>query len=145
MLRLSSKTRYAVRAVFDVAFHAPAPSQAREVADRQRIPLRFLEQILSDLKRAGILSSKRGPRGGFVLARPPANVTLGDVVRAVEGPIAGVAPRRPRGELREVPEQFLFEVSRSVERCFDDVTILDLCSSEEALAQRRTPAGAYVI
>ncbi len=145
MLKLSSKCRYAVRAVFDVAFHAPAPALVRDIAERQRIPLRFLEQIFGDLKRAGIVSSKRGPRGGFVLAKAPEQVRLGDVVRAVEGPISTAPPKRARGELREVPELFLWDLTRSVERCFDEVTIGDLCASDGARALQRPPGGTYVI
>src|SRR4029078_11126671 len=85
-MRLSTKTRYGVRAVFDIAHHA-APdgtaAQAKEVAKRQRIPLRYLEQIFQDLKKAGLVESKRGPRGGYTLRRDPADIRLGDIVRAL--------------------------------------------------------------
>lgn len=80
MLELSNRGRYAVQALFDLAFFAGSknqtndgvvPAQVRDVAGRQRIPLRFLEQILQELKRAEVVKSKRGPRGGFRLARSP--------------------------------------------------------------------------
>lgn len=149
MLRLSNRGRYAVRAVFDLAFHAAAeaPLQVRDIAGRQRIPLRFLEQIFQELRRAGLVESKRGPRGGFRLARSPADVRLGDVLRAVEGPVA-LAPqatgrRRERHvtEMRDVADAFLADVGRSVERCFDDVTLRDLCARGEELGLRAGPAG----
>jgi Rrf2 family iron-sulfur cluster assembly transcriptional regulator len=149
MLRLSNRGRYAVQAVFDLAFHTSAstargsrqrPAHVRDVAHRQHIPLRFLEQILQELKRAGLVESKRGPHGGFRLARAPADVRLGDVLRAVEGPVALAppAPARRRTEkhaptvaLRDIADAF-----RSVERCFDDVTLSDLCARGEELGLR---------
>ena len=90
-MRLSTKTRYGVRAVFDIAYHsrdlAGETAQAKDIARRGDIPLRYLEQIFQDLKRAGLVESKRGPRGGYFLKRNPADITLGDVVRALQGPI----------------------------------------------------------
>ena len=87
-MKLSNKSRYGVQAVFDIAFHAEGrAAQIKEIADRQSIPPRFLEQIFQDLKRAGLVASRRGPRGGYQLARPPSEIRLGDIVRALEGPI----------------------------------------------------------
>ena len=92
MLKVSNKGRYAVRALFDLAFHASdQPAQLRDIAARQRIPLRFLEQIFQDLKRARLVDSKRGPRGGYQLARSPDRICVGDVLRALDGPIALIA------------------------------------------------------
>jgi Rrf2 family protein len=144
VLRLSNRSRYAVRALYDLAHLArgrdDAPAQVRDVAARQRIPVRFLEQIFQELKRAGLVESKRGPRGGFRLAHAPEDVRLGDVLRAVEGPVA-LAPqpstrRRDRhhvADMREVTDAFLADIGRSVERCFDDVTLRDLCARGEEL------------
>ncbi len=85
-MRLSSRTRYGTRALFDLAYHAGGgPACVRDIAARQDIPARFLEQVLSDLRRAGLVESRRGARGGYVLARGPSEVTLGEVVRAIEG------------------------------------------------------------
>lgn len=143
MLRLSNRARYAVRALYDLAFSVSGgdlPAQVRDVSRRQRIPLRFLEQIFQELKRAGLVESKRGPRGGFRLARAPDDVRLGDVLRAVEGPVelAPHAPSRRRdrhhvADMREVADAFLADIGRSVERCFDDVTLRDLCARGEEL------------
>ncbi len=155
MLRLSNRARYAVRALYDLAFgdqEVPGQvrpvRQVREVAGRQRIPLRFLEQIFQELKRAGLVESKRGPRGGFRLARSPDDVRLGDVLRAVDGPVslAPQAPIRRRdrhhiADMREVADAFLADVGRSVERCFDDVTLRDLCARGEALGLRPDSAS----
>ncbi|MCW5837509.1 MAG: Rrf2 family transcriptional regulator [Labilithrix sp.] len=157
MLRLSNRGRYALKAVFDLAVHGDAPVQVRDVATRQRIPLRFLEQIFQLLKRGGLVESKRGPRGGFTLAREPDEVKLGDVLRAVEGPVVltgSPAGRRVRrgaaeeGEPRDVTEAVLADLSRSVEQCFDGITVQDLCARGEraAIARRARAASApYVI
>lgn len=142
MLRLSSRGRYAVRAVFDLAQNGGAPAQVRDIAERQRIPLRFLEQIFQTLKRAGLVASKRGPRGGFTLARRADEVRLGDVLRAVEGPVVLVAP--PKSP-HDVPDAALADLSRSVEHCFDGVTFEDLVSRSERAALAKRPGAPYVI
>lgn len=87
-MKLSNKGRYGVRAIFDIAFHNHGKAtQIKDIAERQAIPPRFLEQIFQDLKRAGLVSSKRGPRGGYQLALSPAEIRIGDIIRALEGPI----------------------------------------------------------
>src|SRR5947207_5130678 len=87
-MRVTTRTRYAIRALYHLAFHrAGEAAQAKEIADAQKIPLRFLEQILQDLRRAGLVETRRGPRGGYALARPPAEISLADVLRAVRGPL----------------------------------------------------------
>ena len=89
-MRLATKTRYGVRAVFDIAYHAQGRPgvavQAKDIAYRENIPPRYLEQIFQDLRRAGLVESKRGPRGGYILKREPASITLADVVSALQGP-----------------------------------------------------------
>lgn len=147
MLRLSNRGRYAVRAVFDLAQNGGAPAQVRDIAERQRIPLRFLEQIFQTLKRAGLVESKRGPRGGFTLARRADEVRLGDVLRAVEGPVVLGAPPKQKAHpgAHDVPDAALADLSRSVEQCFDGVTFQDLVSRGERLALARKPHAPYVI
>ena len=104
-LRVTTRTRYAIRALYHLAFHRSGQAtQAKEIAEVQKIPLRFLEQILQDLRRAGLIEARRGPRGGYALARPPAEISMADVLRAVRGPLEellgveesadGDAPRR---------------------------------------------------
>ena len=85
-MRLTSKTQYGVRALYDLAFHGRGQAtQAKEIAARQSIPPRYLEQILQDLKRAGIVEAKRGPRGGYALSRAAADIRLGEILRALRG------------------------------------------------------------
>jgi Rrf2 family iron-sulfur cluster assembly transcriptional regulator len=167
MLKVSNKGRYAVRALFDLAFHRDErPAQLRDIAERQRIPLRFLEQIFQDLKRARLVDSKRGPRGGYQLARPAGEIRVGDALRALEGPIALVAEsspsepsrsasrartsakRAPEADWRQVTDAVFSDLARDVERCFDAVTLEDLCARGEAMGLRRRArplVAAYVI
>jgi Rrf2 family protein len=150
-VKLSNKGRYAVRALFDIAFHNDGgPTQVRDIAERQAIPPRFLEQIFQDLKRAGIVGSKRGPQGGYSLARRPVDIRLGDVVRALEGPIAlgdrESGPRRPQpsGDSRRVTESIFRDLSSRVESCFDAISIADVCERAEQLGLRRPGAQRHV-
>jgi len=86
---------YALRAVAEIAAAAPERVKAERIAKRQRIPLKFVENILVTLKHAGIVSAMRGASGGYWLARPAQDITLADVIRAVEGPLANVRGTRP--------------------------------------------------
>jgi Rrf2 family protein len=150
-VKLSNKGRYAVRALFDIAFYNEGrPTQVKDIAERQSIPPRFLEQIFQDLKRSGIVGSKRGPQGGYSLARRPAEIRLGDVVRALEGPImlgereAGARRLQPISDTRRVTEAVFRDLSSRVEACFDGVTIADVCSRAEELGLRRPGSQRYV-
>src|SRR3954470_12722051 len=100
-MKLSTKTRYGVRAVFDIAYHnQERPTQARDIARRQEVPLRYLEQIFQELRRANLVEAKRGPKGGYSLARQPQEITLGDVLRAVQGPIELLADEEQAEQTR---------------------------------------------
>ncbi len=88
-MKLSTKGKYGVRAIFEIARnYGKGPLAMKAIAERQRISLSYLEQILHRLGKTGIIESVRGPHGGYELARRPADLTIGDVVRALEGPIA---------------------------------------------------------
>lgn len=85
-MKLSSKTMYALRALFDITFHSHGKATKIDaIAARENVPPRFLEQIFQDLKAAQIVGSKRGPNGGYFLLRSPETITIGQVVRAMEG------------------------------------------------------------
>jgi Rrf2 family protein len=88
-MKLSTKSKYGVRAVYEIArHHAKGPITIKEIADRQGISLSYLEQILHKLGKAGLVESVRGPAGGYLLAGKPAELTIGDIIRILEGPIA---------------------------------------------------------
>lgn len=149
-MKLSNKGRYGVRALFDIAFHNDGrPTQIREIAERELIPARFLEQIFQDLKKAGILGSKRGPRGGYHLARPPAEIRIGDVIRALEGATLVVTSDDDLKDGRVDATAAVFrDLAASIERCFDAVTIADVCARGQELGllrKGRPERATYVI
>src|SRR5881227_2988556 len=89
-MRVSAKADYALRAVIEVAGAGDGPVKGERIAQAQEIPLKFLENILAELRHAGLVRSQRGVEGGYWLARPPGEISVADVIRAVEGPIANV-------------------------------------------------------
>lgn len=92
MMEVSQKTRYALRAMFELAKqYGQGPVRISDIAQRQAIPPRFLEGILNQLRQAGLLRSVRGARGGYELADDPGSVSVGDMIRVIEGPIAPTA------------------------------------------------------
>ncbi len=99
-MRATQQLKYAIYGIFDLAYHgSDRPIRIQEIGARQEIPARYLEQIFQKLRRAGLVVSKRGPGGGYLLARPPDEISLADVVMAVQGglltqPGAGTAPAR---------------------------------------------------
>ena len=94
-MRVSAKADYAVRAAVELAAAGKGPVKGEAIADAQDIPLRFLENILGELRHAGLVQSQRGSEGGYWLAREPGEVKIADVIRAVEGPLASVRSERP--------------------------------------------------
>jgi Rrf2 family protein len=107
-VRITAKVDYAVRAGAELAAHAAVhgakvPIKGDAVATAQSIPVRFLESILAELRRSGIVGSQRGSDGGYWLARPAAEVSVADVIRAVEGPLADVHGTPPEEVLYEGP------------------------------------------
>lgn len=148
-MKLSNKARYGVRAMFDIAYHNDgSPTQIRTIAERQAIPPRFLEQIFQDLKRAGLVTAKRGPKGGYALALEPDEVRVGDIIRAVEGPLVLTSSdaHRPGGDAtsRRITEEAFADLGREIESCLDAVTLADLCARGEAEGVRRKPPRRYV-
>jgi Rrf2 family protein len=145
-MKLSNKSRYGLQAVFDLAYHNEGrAAQIKDICERQGIPSRFLEQVFQDLKRAGLVRSKRGPRGGYELAKAPREVRLGDVIRAIEGPIAlGASESRARATSQEVLRDVLGTVSRKVEACLDEVTLAELCVQADRAGVSRSPGLRYV-
>jgi Rrf2 family protein len=159
-MRLTSKTAYGVQALYDMAFHGGGrPVQAREVSERQRIPLRYLEQILQELRRAGLVEGKRGPGGGYALSRKPEEVRLGEVVTALDGPIeslvsfedAGNGEARGRSRRRtrkpdgtEVVAGMWRELAVQLSGMLAGITLQDLVARAEALGVARATAGSQM-
>jgi Rrf2 family protein len=94
-MHVSAKADYAVRAAIELAAAADGPVKGERIAEAQQIPIKFLENILSDLRHAGYVQSQRGAEGGYWLAAPADTITLADIIRAVDGPLANVRGARP--------------------------------------------------
>jgi Rrf2 family iron-sulfur cluster assembly transcriptional regulator len=131
VIRLSKKMLFAIEAVLDIAYNASTlPVQSSEITRRQGIPRRYLEQVLQQFVRSGILSGTRGPRGGYRLARERRRITLGEIIRVIremenaDDPIADPAG----AELgRKVVRPLWQELQESVMKQLDGITIEDLC------------------
>jgi Rrf2 family protein len=94
-VRISAKADYAVRAALELAAADSPPVKGERLADAQSIPLKFLENILGDLRQSGLVVSQRGPDGGYRLERPAEEISVADIIRAVDGPLASVRGERP--------------------------------------------------
>ncbi|MEV5414368.1 Rrf2 family transcriptional regulator [Thermopolyspora sp. NPDC052614] len=94
-MRLSARVDYALRAAAELAAAGSGPTTVGELAKGQEMPPKYLENILLQMRRAGLVRGQRGPEGGYVLARPASQITLADVIRAVDGPLANVRGERP--------------------------------------------------
>jgi len=131
MLRLSKKLLFAIEAVLDIAYNAGSlPVQSGEITRRQGIPRRYLEQVLQQLVRAGVLAGVRGPRGGYRLARERRRISLGEIVRVVRSLDGGDDPLEDEAgaELgRRVVRPLWMELQDEVMKRLDEITIEDLC------------------
>jgi Rrf2 family protein len=134
-VRVSAKTDYAIRAALELAA-APdeKPVKGERIATAQAIPLRFLENILMQLRHAGLVDSRRGADGGYRLARPAAEVTLADVIRAIDGPLAGVSGTRPESlafeGTAEPMRDVWIAVRASLRGVLERVTLADVVAGE---------------
>jgi len=135
-MRLSTKSRYGLRALFDMAYHAGTlPAQIKDISRRQNISPRYLEQIFQDLKKAGLLKSRRGPQGGYILARKPHEISVMDIIHATEGEMAlvdcvksGSARGKPCDfDNQCITQQVWAEASRKLNEYLGTVTLKDLC------------------
>jgi Rrf2 family protein len=129
MLKLSRKTLLALEAVIDIAFNArPEPVQAKEITARQGVPQRYLEQVMQQLVRAGILKGVRGPRGGYRLARERRRISVGDVVRVAESIEDDEEKHVPRSDLgQRIVAPFVVSLQDELMKRLDSVSIEDLC------------------
>jgi Rrf2 family protein len=129
-MRISQKAEYAVRAVLDLALFAPANSGVRsaDVARRTGVPEKFLDAIMLDMRKKGLVSSKRGPDGGHWLARDPSRLTVGAILEAIDGPLfVPVEDARRGASAADVSLRALWgKVATSVHAVVDAVTIEDL-------------------
>lgn len=133
-MRVTAKVDYAVRALVELAAAGGATVKGDRIADAQQIPVKFLENILAELRRAGIVGSQRGADGGYRLQRQPAEVSVADVIRAVEGPLAdvrGIPPEslEPPGAAAPVQEVWL-AARAALRSVLEVVTIADIANDD---------------
>jgi Rrf2 family protein len=134
-VRISAKADYAVRVAAELAAAPPKqPVKGEHLATAQAIPLKFLENILGSLRTAGIVASKRGAEGGYLLAQKPADVTVADVIRAVDGPLGAVRGEPPEDLTYPGPAKRVVDVwiaaRASLRTVLEHVTLADLASGK---------------
>ena len=151
-MRISAKADYAVRAALELsASPDQAPVKGTVLAEAQRIPLQFLEQIMLELKRAGLVATKRGARGGYWLARPADEVTVADVIRAVEGPLANIHDLSPEETSYPGPAERLRDVwiavRANLRAVLEEVTLAQLVRGElpESVAELIDRPEAWIV
>ena len=137
-VRLSLQVQYAVCGAFDLAYNGHGePVQVRVISARQGVPTRYLEQIFVRLRRAGLVLSKRGPGGGYTLARPAASISLRELVEAVEGPLADTLvtnDEAPAAARSRRPEFLWPDLAGHLAETLEQTSLEDLC--REALRRQ---------
>jgi len=149
-MRVSAKGDYATRAMQELAMHYNrGPLLIEAIAERQQIPVRYLEQLLLILKRAGFLESKRGVKGGYYLAKPPAQITLGQIVRLMDGSPAPIFCVDPASHDKCPVESICGfqsiwdEVHHAISNIIDKTTLEDIC--HRAMVKIAPKATSYRI
>lgn len=133
-MHITAKADYAVRTLLELAAAGGAPGKAEALAGAQNIPHKFLESVLSDLRRADLVRSRRGPDGGYWLARPASEISVADVIRAVEGPLASVRGQRPEDVDYPGPAKPLqlvwLAVRANMRAVLEEVSLADIVADE---------------
>jgi Rrf2 family protein len=129
-VEISAKTDYAVRALLELAARAPNLVKIEVIIGEQQLPRKFVEAILGELRRAGLVRSQRGAEGGYALARPAGEITLGQVIRAVDGPLAEVRGLRPHettytGVAEHLPQVWV-AVRAALRKVLDETSLQQL-------------------
>ena len=133
-MHVTARTDYALRALLTLAATSTGSATGQVLAEQQHLPQKFLEAILGDLRRAGLIRTRRGPDGGYTLTRPAAEVTVGEVVRAVDGPLAVVRGERPEHAVYEGAAEHLqtlwVALRAAVRAVLDEVTLAQLLAGD---------------
>ena len=148
-MRLTTKSRYGLRALFDIAYNCGnLPAQIQDISRRQEISPRYLEQIFQSLKRAGILTSKRGPQGGYCLARKPDEITVLEILNATEQDVmlvdcGGATPKKKKRtadcpfEGNCVTQTVWAEANTLLNGLFSGITLQELCERGQAMGIKK--------
>ncbi len=147
-MKISTKGHYGVQAMFDLAQHyGKGPVSLKSVAERQDLSEHYLEQLIAGLRKAGLVKSVRGAQGGYILARDPADIKVGDIIRVLEGPIVPVecvGAAEPEQCLKAefcVTRNIWEKVRNSIEDVLDSITLADMCRDAE---QARMNKNSYL-
>ena len=143
-MRLSLQVQYAICGAFDLAYNGHGgPVQVRVISKRQEVPNRYLEQIFRRLRQAGIVTSKRGPGGGYTLARAAASISLREIVEAVEGPLAATLQMEPGTRTKSYRPEFVWlGLAQELGVTLEHTTLATLCQRAEAAGVPRWDSDA---
>ena len=148
-MKLTTRSRYGTRMILDMALHGQnGPVRIKDIAARQGVSVKYLEKLVRDLKEAGFVRSRRGPRGGHELDKPLAAISVGDIVRALEGDLslvecgdeAGPCPRQADCLTRGV----WMEAARAMHEKLDSITLADLVAGNKGCALGANPEPAAI-
>lgn len=147
MLRLSTKGQYGVRAMYEIAkAGCVGPVTIRQISERQDVSVSYLEQILNTLRRSGIIQSVKGPGGGYVLSRSPEGISIGEILRELEGPVAITSCLDPaEGCVRIdscVTHLLWKSLGENIERFLDSMTLKDLLKGNQFITMPKRPRKA---
>jgi Rrf2 family transcriptional regulator, cysteine metabolism repressor len=144
-MKVSLRATYGIMAAVDLAMHlGTAPVQAKSIARRQAIPARFLEQVLHSMKKAGLVSSLRGAQGGYVLSKKPSEVSIAEILEALDGPLLPPLGGAGRAQMRRFgkPELLLGKVWEQVyqaeRQVLEAISVEKLAGQQRALEQERS-------
>ncbi|MGH3392920.1 MAG: RrF2 family transcriptional regulator [Actinomadura sp.] len=143
-MRLSARVDYALRAAAELTVAGSHPVTAVQLADAQQIPPKFLENILGQLRRSGLIRSQRGPEGGYWLAKPADQISLADIIRVIDGPLLGVRGERPEhlgyGGAAQSLQEVWIALRASERAILEQVTLAHIASRELPPAVRKLAA-----
>ena len=151
-MKITKKGEYALRALLDLSFiYNERTLNLREIAKQEKIPHKFLEQIMMLLKKTGFVQSVQGKYGGYLLARPPKHITLGEIIRAVEGPLSPIGTaaeikKKIQSQSQHSGLYFIFlEVRNAISEILDKKTLADVCDKSLELTGSKSPYQMYYI
>lgn len=142
-MKLSTRGHYGVQAMFDLAQHyGEGPIPLKSVAERQNLSEHYLEQLVGSLRKAGLVKSIRGAQGGYILARDPKEITVGDIIRVLEGPVApvecvGEEMQESCNRLDVCITRLVWQrVKNTIDQVLDSITLADMLEEAEKLKQQ---------
>jgi len=144
-MQISTKGRYALRAMIDLGLHMDqGPVLRKDIAERQEISFHYIGQFFVTLRKAGFIEGVKGPGGGYVLAQDADKIRAGDIIRAVEGPIAlvqcvGPDPEKACHRMDGCVTYLLWKrLSETIEEVLDSITLKDLCDQARGIAEAKS-------